>query len=795
MAAVLPGIEKDQLCFHCGQVCHEVHWSGDKTFCCSGCQTVYEILDENNLCAYYELNEAPGVRSEEDITNFGYLNNQTIRKKLLIFDSSNFAKVEFIIPAIHCVSCIWLLENLRTLNDGILHSEVNFARKSALIDFNPSVIDLSGVAALLSQIGYPPLINLGSGDPSRTLSRSLLLKLAVAGFCFGNVMLLSFPQYLGIGASDISLVRLFSFLNASLAVPVLLYSGNDYLRSALKSFQLRQINMDVPIALGLLTLFSRSAYDVFTGNGPGYFDSFTGLVFFLLIGRWFQSKTYDSLAFDRDFRSYFPLAVNKLVDGNWTPVIIHELKKGDEINVRNREIVPADSVLLDNPAYIDYSFVTGESRPVHVLQNDLVYAGGRLIGKPVSLRVEEKPEQSHLTSLWNDDAFRKERKDASPQLSDRIARSFTWIVLGVALGSGLYWYFFDPRQVWLTVTAVLIVACPCALALTGPFTYGNILRLFGRNAFYLKHADVIERLAAVDTIVFDKTGTVTYSKNPIVRFVGIVSDEVMGWIKILTGYSTHPFSRLISTSIGKGSQVVINGFNEIPGKGIEGNIGGHTLQIGSGEFAGLGQKSDQGSSRIFVSLDGEPVGHFEITVSVRESMREMIRRLGKKCVAMLSGDNDSDRVAMRDLFGPQVELQFNQQPQDKLVYIQHLQRTGRNVMFLGDGLNDAGALKQSDVGIAVTDNTGIFTPACDGILKGDRLGQLDRFVALARSSRFILISGFTLSFAYNAIALGFAVTGNLTPFLAAILMPLSSISVVVFTTLSVGLIAKKILDP
>src|SRR5690349_10030544 len=201
-------------------------------------------------------------------------------------------------------------------------------------------------------------------------------------------MLLSFREYLGVENSEKYLMRIFSWLNLALSLPVLLYSGWDYIRAAAKSFKQKQINIDVPIAAGLIALFSRSAYAILTATGPGYLDSFTGLVFFLLIGRWFQSKTYESLAFDRDFSSYFPLAVNKLKGDEWKPVVIYDLQRGDEIRIRNMEIIPADSILMDESAYIDYSFVTGESKPVLAKQAETVYAGGRLIGSPIRLIVD-----------------------------------------------------------------------------------------------------------------------------------------------------------------------------------------------------------------------------------------------------------------------------------------------------------------------------------------------------------------------------------------------------------------------
>ncbi|MBT1689072.1 heavy metal translocating P-type ATPase [Dawidia soli] len=784
-------------CYHCGQVCEsEVLLLDDKPFCCPGCQTVFEILNTHDLCEYYSLDKAPGSQhavAGDDV--YAYLDEKSVRKKLVTFDSAEFASVQFYIPAIHCVSCIWLLENLQRVDAGFLHSEVNFARKTVSIDFNPQTMALSRVGQWLADIGYAPSVNLERNTPMKTgVSKQAVLKLALAGFCFGNVMLFSFPEYLGLDATDAGLMRVFSWLNLTLSIPVFFYSAAGYFQASLKSFQQRQINIDVPIAAGLLALFLRSAYDIITATGPGYLDSFTGLVFFLLIGRWFQSKTYESLAFDRDFTSYFPLAVQKQVGGQWKPVVIYELTPGDTIRIRNLEIIPADSVLLDASAHIDYSFVTGEARPVLAHPGDMVYAGGRVIGPPASFVVEKPTSQSHLTSLWNNDAFRKTDERNYQKIIDRAARRFTWIVLGIAVLTACYWFYTAPSSMWLVITSVLMVACPCALALAAPFTYGSMLRVMGRHALYLKNADVIERLAAVDAVVFDKTGTITLGDRPDVSFVGNIAGEEYAWIKLLTSYSTHPLSKSIAAAIRLHTDDVVTGFKEIPGKGIEGVVACHTISIGSASFTvGSRDLMATPSGHVFVAIDGELRGHMAVQASVRKDLKGMLGRLGRRCVALLSGDTDGDRAKMYTLFGDHVQLHFNQSPHDKLDYIRRLQQQGKKVLMVGDGLNDAGALKQADVGLAVTDDTGIFTPACDGILHGSQIQSLDRFMQLSKASTRILKIAFTISFMYNAVALTFAVTGHLTPLVAAILMPLSSVSVVGFSSIAVNAAARRIL--
>jgi Cu+-exporting ATPase len=779
-------------CYHCGQPCDDSLLQKDgRNFCCFGCQTVYEVLLQNDLCDYYSYAEHPGVTGADLHTAFVHMDEPSVRDKLVSFHSDSFARVEFQVPTIHCISCIWLLENLQRICKGVIRTQVNFARKWVTVEYNPSVVKLSVIASTMASVGYAPVINVQE-DKKLPTTYSLMAKLVVAGFCFGNSMLLSFPEYLGLDASEKNLQHLFSYINIALSIPVIFFSASDYFKNFWVFLRQKQIGIDVPIAVGLAALFLKSTHDIIFQISPGYIDSLNGLVFFLLIGRWFQNKTYDNFAFDRDYKSYFPLAVYRKVTNEWIPAVIYDLKKGDVIKVRNMEVIPADAALLSPRAYIDYSFVTGESKPVPVTTSDLIYAGGRLMGEPIELKVLKETSQGHLTSLWNNPIFQKPKESKYKRIIDTAARGFTWFILTFAALTVIYWYQLDSSQVWLILSSVLIVACPCALALAAPFTYGSMLRAFGRKGFYLKNADVIERLSTVNTLVFDKTGTLTHG-SATVTFMGNTTEEELACIKSIASASTHPLSELVAKSI-KGKELfAISNVIERIGMGIEGKVKGKMIRLGSAAFVGARALKDQTATTVFVSMEGVVLGYFVILSQIRKGIAQLIQELDNKDVALLSGDNTSDRDRMNTIFPAGVDMRFDQSPHDKMGYIRTLKERGKCIAMIGDGLNDAGALQLSDVGIAVSDNGGVFTPACDGILQGNKVHALGAFLKLAKYARVLLWIGFGISFFYNLLALSFAVTGHLTPLVAAILMPISSISVVGFSSISVNWLSNSIL--
>ena len=776
-------------CFHCGDDCgkHPVQMK-EKNFCCDGCKMVYEILNQNGLCNYYSISQNPGLSRKIKVreNKFSFLDEESIAQPLISFKDALQTHVTFYLPQMHCSSCLWLLENLHRLDEGIITSKVNFAKKETAIVFDHKKTSLRKVAELLTSIGYEPYISLKNLSGRKTfVDKSKTYKLGVAGFCFANIMMLSFPDYFGLSSNEQSLQTVFRTISVMLSLPVFFYSATEFYNSAWKSLKHGFLNIDAPIVLAIFVTFIRSLYEIFSATGNGYLDSMSGIVFFMLVGRVLQNKTYEQLSFERDFTSYFPIAVTRINKQNEEESIaLPAIQLNDTLLIHNEELIPADGIITRGKSLIDYSFVTGESAPVQKEIGEIVYAGGKQVGGNMEILVIKEVSQSYLTGLWNKDELKKDKQYNEKSFVHLLSRYFTWMVLSISIIAGIYWFNHDATVMWNAVTAVLIVACPCALLLSNTFTNGNVLRILSRNKFYLRNAQTIEEIATADAIVFDKTGTLTTGNYPDIFYDGQpLSKRLKMKIGALARQSSHPMSRAVANWAGQGNNLLVTTFKETTGKGIEGLVEDDLIALGSLAYI----TNAKGillnfETAVYVSLEGSMLGRFTFQNHYRNNLDGLIKKLQKNYQLMvLSGDNEGERNNLKSLMGEDADIRFHQMPEDKLHFIQRLQQQGKKVIMIGDGLNDAGALKQADAGIAITEDTNNFTPASDAILEAGSLTRLYTFIRLCKANKRIVIAAFIISILYNIIGIYFAVTGALSPMIAAVLMPCSSISIVLIT--------------
>ncbi len=804
------------VCYHCGAQTRKPIVKHEHDFCCSGCLGVYEIIEKNNLCEYYNFNQTPGVsldQYEEKSYKFDFLDNQEIVNQLIKFKSGTQIHLDFYLPQVHCSSCLYLLENLYQIQSGVLSSKLNFSRKELSVVYDSEKISAKQIAEFLTKLGYEPyfsLSDLGDKKGIKSPSKSRIYKLGVAGFAFGNIMLLSFPEYFAYGTDLDGLKPYFQWIILALIVPVMTYSSTEFYKLAWGGLKQRYLNIDLPIVLAMIITFSRSIYEVFTHTGPGYFDSLSGIVFFMLLGRILQDRTYKSITFNRDFTSYFPISSTVFKEGREFTIPIVNIAVNDELIIHDQEIVPVDGLLVSGKALIDYSFVTGESNPVELEAGSWIYAGGRQLGASIRILSQKTVSQSYLVSLWNKND-QKEQKSPTIESTyvQKASMYFTLVLFTIAATAAIYWGMNDPSKIWNAVTAVLIVACPCALLLSVTFTHGHILSLLARHGFYLKSARVIERMNQIKHIVFDKTGTLTQSQDPLIQYVGMPLSEIeMDAIASISRESTHPFGRSLAKKLNR-IPLDVEFVENVPGQGMLGLCDGLKVRLGSSDFLKVSEerraeltspikeedKDTLKGSSIWVEVDGKLKGVYLFSSAIRSQLSESIEHLGKDYkLSLLSGDNAREESVIRGIFPSNTQVLFEQKPHDKRTFIEQLENAGVKTMMVGDGLNDAGALMSSSIGVAVTEDISYFTVGSDAIVLGSALRKLPQFFKVAHDMRSIIWWSFVISILYNIVGLSFAVQGELNPIIAAILMPSSSISIVLFTWISSMISARKLKD-
>ena len=798
-------INLDLTCFHCGELNDQKTIIYNKhSFCCSGCQQVYKLLTDHSLEDYYDCAVVPGISPHAQ--RFSFLDHAIYREKLIRFTHQGISKVCFQLPGIHCRSCLYLLENLYTLNSAIIKTHLNFTKKELSIWFTDSEISLGDLANFLASLGYEPFIDSEDSEANKRKNlaeeNGLFIKLGIAGFCAGNAMLFSFPEYLGI--DDNGLKHLFGYLNLFLGTVAVFYSGSDYFKNVWTHLKLRKITIELPILLGILVGYFRSVYEILSQTGAGYIDSVAGLLFFLLIGKWFQQKSFDFLSFERNYTSYFPLTITKLINEAEVLAPLQEIAIGDHVLIRNQEIIPADAILYRGKSNIDYSFVTGESEKINIKQGDSIYAGGKHEGELIEIVIVKELKQSHLTQLWEEQVFKDpiHKTENWENFANTVGVYFTYGLISLATAVGTYWYFLDPIKWQNSVVSILVIACPCALAISYPFALGHGMRWLAQLNFFIKDTQSLERLAQIDTIVFDKTGTLTLPANQGAKehYSRILTESEWSNIYSLVNQSTHPISRQTKIHIEKkgfGHNQKPKKLSEISGKGLEGYFNGIRYRVGSAQFTGHSNHAattyQMSESQLYIQINEEPIGYIEFPWENRPGVELMLRQLQSKyAVYLLSGDKKEHATHLLDWFPYRESCQFECSPMDKLNFIKSLQNQGKKVAMIGDGLNDAGAIKQAHIGIAVSDDHLHFTPASDAILQGSSLPNLPKFISLAQEGMRLIKFSFAISLIYNAIGLSFAIQGNLSPLIAAILMPLNSFSMLLIANVGMNLRGKNL---
>ena len=782
-------------CFHCGTECGIGAAEADgHAFCCHGCLSVYELLRAHDACQYYQFDDSQRRRpSAEPEDRFAGLD------RIVTPTPSTGARarsaIQFHLPDLHCAGCVWLLERLNRFDAGILASRVDLLHRTVAIDYSIDETSPSAIARLLDSLGYPPAIEHQESDGRKSSSarRTLTTQIGIAGFAAGNVMMIGLAHYIaGPGGLDPLVEKVLTVVEIGLSALVLIVCAQPWLRDAWGSLRRGIISLDVPVSIGILAIFTRSLFDIVTGRGEGFLDSFTGLVFFLLVGRLFQQRAFESLEFERSMNSFLPMTATRRNGDALETIGIDELKRADVVVVRNGEVIPADAILLHNVGVVDYTNLTGEVEPIECRPGTMLYAGGRVLGRALELSVVKPSSSSMMASLWARQDIHTDRRSIE-STRERFGLAFTVGVLGVALLAALWW-LPNVDMALNAFTSVLIIACPCALTLSMPITFGTAMGVLARRGIFLKNVATMSELQRVTHVTFDKTGTLTEPHTA--TFVGSkLSPDISAGFLALAMQSTHPVSRAI-VAAGPPSRVCVDHVQELPGIGMRCHHAGHDLALGSAELivddTERAAYSEDVSGSVAM-IDGHPVGRFVVRHEVYPGVAQMVSSLrGEKIsVSMVSGDSEQGRSAVEHIFRPE-EIRLATSPSEKVESILLKRQSGKHVLMVGDGLNDIAAMSAANVSIAVSNGSSRIVPACDVMIDASNISAIDRLLTYARAQNAVVRTAFWFTMTYNAFGFYLATTGRLSPVITAVMMPVSSLLVIAISVMGARLTYRRI---
>jgi Cu2+-exporting ATPase len=784
-------------CAHCGLTVPRSRTTQHPAFCCDGCSAAYHIIESAGLGSYY------GFREQNDVTmrpvtptahSYAELDEPTFAELYATVVAEDLVQVELYVEGVHCAACVWLLERLPRLVQGVAEARLEFGSSMLRVVRDPKVVRLSEVAQALASLGYRvhPRPAARSHEQRQREDRALLVRIAVAGAAFGNAMLFAFALYSGTFSDmDAEHIALFRWASFAVATPAIMFSATTFIRGAWGALRTRTPHMDLPVSIGIASGYLWGAVNTVRGSGEVYFDSITAVIFLLLVGRWLQRREQRAAGDAAELLGALAPSTARLVDGETVrevPAAI--LCTGALVEIRAGDHIPADGVVLEGRSCVDTSLLTGESRPSRVAAGDRVHAGCVNVEAPLRMRVELAGEATRVGRLMKSVAEAAQRRAPTVRLADRIAGWFVLAVLGAALITLGMWLRWDPDHALEHMIALLVVTCPCALGMATPLAVSAALGRAARRGILVKGGDALEKLARPALVVFDKTGTLTEGKLRLVAWEGDASVQPL--VAAVEASSAHPVARALCDALGAPDRSAPVSVAQTTGGGIEARHGGRALVVGSPSFVGsrvtvpawasaaVERHALEGRTPVVVALAGEVVAVAALGDPLRSDARDGLERLrawGYR-LAVLSGDHPLAVAALvKELGVDLVEARGGSSPEDKLAFVERARRSGPVVM-VGDGLNDAAALSAATVGIAVHGGAEASLAAADAFTTRAGIAPVLELFVGARRTFTVIRRGIAFSLLYNVVGFTLAVAGLLGPLAAAILMPLSSLTVV-----------------
>jgi Cu2+-exporting ATPase len=782
-------------CAHCGLAVPSglVVPSDDAQFCCNGCRTAYEVLHQAGLAQYYKLREQrpeavkPRGRSYEEFAHPAF------EKQYVRALPDGLRQVELYLEGVHCAACVWLVERMPLVLPGVVRAELDVRRSLASVEWDVASTSLPAIARALDTLGYAPHPFRGVKRETmrRQEDRAALTRIGVAGAIAINVMLAALAMYTGWleDGMDASLERYFRWLSLGLTVPALLWPGRVFFTSAIAALRTRTLHLDLPIAIALGAGFVRGTVNTLNDSGPVYFDGVTLLIFLLLIGRYLQLRGQRMAADASELLySLTPNAANVLHDGeNVQEVPVAALMPGITVLVRPGETVPADGTVLDGESTLDNALLTGESRPQGVVPGARVFAGTINITSPLKIRVDQAGEETRVAKILRQVEESARRRAPIVLLANRLAGWFVASALILAGATFIIWFRRDPAVALDNAIALLIVTCPCALAMATPLAVTVAVGRAARRGIFIRGGDVIELLSQPGELILDKTGTVTEGKLSLIS--SDIPASVRPLVLSLERDSRHPVADALRRAWNDVTVPHATRVEHVAGGGVVGTVDGHEVIVGAPAFvaqrASLGSRvANAGAEEltpVHVAVDGVVVGAAWFGDAVRGDSRHAIDQLrGRGWAArMLSGDAPGVVAQVARAVGMPPDASLGAaDPETKLHEIER-RRLGNNrhVVMVGDGVNDAAAIAAASVGIAVHGGAEASLATADVYLTRPGLSPLIELTDGAVRTMRIIRRNILFSLAYNVVGVTLAISGIINPLVAAIMMPLSSITV------------------
>lgn len=782
-------------CLHCGQPTPD-----HADFCCPGCRAVHEMLNAQGLGDFYSLRDrfgggrpASAIDGEavaEGASAYAHYDEPEFQNRY----SPDGKRCTLYLDGVHCAACVWVMDQLPRVVPGVRASRLEFATQRLHLEWDPETVSLSRIGGFLHQIGYPshPLSEADAAERRR--KRSDLLRLAISFAVAGNTMLMAAALYAG-ELQDMTpkFTQYFEWWSALLTLPAVTYGAWPFYRGAWGGLRTRTAHIDVPISLGIVGGYVASVFSVFYGFGAVYFDTVALLVFLLLLGRFFQQRGQRAALRGTELLAVLTPPIAWRLDPNapegprFRAVASSRLRPGDQVRVRAGETLPADGTVLRGQSFVDLSFLTGESRPLPVGEGGRAFAGSVNVADELVVRVDASGGETRVGRMV---AF-AERADAAraPLLRtvDRISGVFVGLVLLLSVVGGVAWYFIDPAKMFNVVVGLLVVSCPCALGLATPVALSVGRGRAAAAGTLIRSTAALERLARVRRVVLDKTGTLTEGRLSVTT--AHVPAELRPVLGALEARSGHPIARAVASWGADGAaDVALTGVEELASRGIAAQWDGRRVAIGSAAHLGRGAfeaemhaAAERGETPLSVALDGEVVGFLALGDRLREdtvAALSRLRALGLN-LALRSGDDPAVVAAVAGNLGI-TDARGNVSPEGKAAEFE----TAPLSAMVGDGVNDAPALRAADVGIAVAGGAEAALGVADAYMTHRGLMPVVELFEGARRTMIVVRRNLWFSLAYNVLFATLALTGHISPFVAAVIMPLSGLTVLASSVFS-----------